>query len=76
MQHEAWLEYQRNGFQWRISDLVTTGSPLAHARWLLNLDSTTQFSELVAERSFPTCPPQTERAPPRQNGCRSDRACL
>ncbi len=60
MQHAAWLEYRRNGFEWLVSDLVTAGSPLTHARWLLNLDEKTQFADLVRERSFPTCPPQTE----------------
>lgn len=60
MQHAAWMEYRRNGFKWRVSDFVTVGSPLAHASWLLNLDSKTQFADLVRERSFPTCPPQTE----------------
>ncbi|MDD4881935.1 MAG: hypothetical protein PHX10_10190, partial [Gallionellaceae bacterium] len=60
MQHAAWLEYRRNGFDWLVSDFVTAGSPLSHARWLLNLDAKTQFADLVRERSFPTCPPQTE----------------
>jgi len=63
MQHAALLEYRRNGFLWRVSDFVTAGSPLAHAQWLLNLDATTEFADLVHERSFPTCPPQTERVP-------------
>jgi hypothetical protein len=63
MQHAALFEYRRNGFLWRVSDFVTAGSPLAHARWLLNLDATTEFADLVHERSFPTCPPQTERVP-------------
>lgn len=62
-QHEAWLEYRANGFEWRVSDLVTAGSPLAHARWLLNLDKKTSFDALVADRSFPTCPPQAEAQP-------------
>ncbi len=60
MQHAAWWEYRRNGFQWMISDFVTAGSPLTHARWLMNLDATTRFADLVRERSFPTCPPQPE----------------
>lgn len=60
MQHAAWLEYRRNGFEWLVSDFVTAGSPLTHAPWLLNLDAKTQFADLVRERSFPTCPPQTE----------------
>ncbi|MGJ7488581.1 hypothetical protein ACSFA2_25170 [Variovorax sp. LT2P21] len=60
LQHAAWQEYQRNGFQWKVSDFVTAGSPLAHGSWLLKLDADTTFSDLVRERSFPTCPPQTE----------------
>ncbi|WP_448005156.1 hypothetical protein [Agromyces bauzanensis] len=59
-QHAAWQEYRRNGFEWLVTDFVTAGSPLAHARWLLNLDKRTSFETLVAERTFPTCPPQTE----------------
>jgi hypothetical protein len=60
MQYEAWREYRRNGFSWRVTDFVTAGSPLAHAPWLLNLDEKTEFPDLVRDRSFPTCPPQTE----------------
>lgn len=59
-QHAAWQEYRRNGFDWLVTDFITAGSPLAHARWLLNLDKRTSFDILVAERTFPTCPPQTE----------------
>ena len=59
MQHAAWLEYRRNGFEWLVSDFVTAGSPLTHAQWLLNLEAKTQFADLVRDRSFPTCPPQT-----------------
>ena len=60
MQHAAWREHRRNGFRWRVSDLVTAGSPLAHASWLLHLDSKTRFDDLKQERTLPTCPPQTE----------------
>ncbi|MFT3815559.1 MAG: hypothetical protein QM740_19680 [Acidovorax sp.] len=60
LQNAAWQEYQKNGFQWKVSDFVTVGSPLTHATWLLNLDAQTQFEDLVRERSFPTCPPQVE----------------
>ena len=63
LQHAAWLEFRRNGFEWLVSDFVTAGSPLTHARWLLNLDGKTQFADLVRERSFPTCPPVTETTP-------------
>ncbi len=58
-QQAAWKEYQENGFQWLVSDLVTAGSPLTHARWLLNPDKGTSFDDLVADRAMPTSPPQT-----------------
>ena len=59
-QHAAWEEYRRNGFTWLVTDFVTAGSPLTHARWLLNLDKKTSFDTLVADRVFPTCPPAVE----------------
>lgn len=68
LQHAAWLEYRRNGFEWLVSDFVTAGSPLAHAQWLLNLDGKTQFADLLRERSFPACPPQTETVPSPKPG--------
>ena len=64
----TWLEYRANGFEWRVSDLVTAGSPLAHGRWLLNLDKKTSLDALIADRSFPTCPPQTEPQPTASPG--------
>lgn len=57
-QHLAWQEHAANGFSWLVSDLITAGSPLTHARWLLNPDKKTPFDQLVADRSLPTCPPQ------------------
>ncbi len=58
LQQAAWREARRNGFSWLVTDLVTAGSPLAHARWLLNPEDVT-LDERVRERSMPTCPPQT-----------------
>ena len=75
LQHKAWLEYGRNGFKWLITDFVTTGSPLAHAQWLLNADSRTSFIDLVHERTFPTCPPQAE-SPSRISACIDTRLCF
>ncbi len=44
--------------EWRITDLVTAGSPLHHARWLLA--STQQpLADLVQQRELPSCPPQS-----------------
>jgi hypothetical protein len=63
LQHAAWREHQANGFSWLVTDFVTAGSPLAHARWLLNADKQVSFDDLVQERTFPTCPPVTEDLP-------------
>ena len=60
-QHAAWREFTGNGFEWRVSDLVTAGSPLTHARWLLNPPKGTEFDQVIADRSMPTCPPQTSQ---------------
>jgi hypothetical protein len=45
--------------RWKISDLVTVGSPLTHAP-LLFAGSVQDFEELKAQREFPTCPPQLD----------------
>ncbi len=63
MQHAAGQEHRQNGFSWLVTDFVTAGSPLTHARWLLNLDRATSFDALVAERTFPTAPPHSELLP-------------
>ena len=60
-QRAAWQESRVNGFSWLVSDLVTAGSPLTHARWLLNPDKSTSFDDQVADRALPTCPPTTTR---------------
>jgi hypothetical protein len=46
-------------FPWRITDLVTLGSPLTYADFLLakNLG---EFEEAKKQREFPTCPPKLE----------------
>jgi hypothetical protein len=61
-QYAAWNEFTGNGFKWLVSDLVTAGSPLTHARWLLNPDKNTPLDQLVADRAMPSCPPQTSVA--------------
>ncbi len=58
----AWQESRVNGFSWLVSDLVTAGSPLTHARWLLNPDKATSFDDQVADRALPSCPPTTTLA--------------
>lgn len=44
---------------WLISDLVTLGSPLAHAPSLL-ADTPEAFAEMLARREVAACPPQFE----------------
>ncbi|MFN0069428.1 MAG: hypothetical protein ACKVYV_17545 [Limisphaerales bacterium] len=44
---------------WRISDLITLGSPLAHAPMLFSR-SRDEFDELKLQREFPTSPPQND----------------
>ena len=45
--------------RWLITDLVTLGSPLAHADFLL-AKSEKDMDERILRREFPTCPPVRE----------------
>lgn len=57
----AFLDLQRTaGCQWRVTDFITLGSPLAHAQVLLarNMD---ELSRRVAARELLACPPALER---------------
>jgi len=58
-QLELWKEQKELGNFWRITDFITLGSPLAHARLLLskNLDD---LNEKINDREFPICPPKIE----------------
>ena len=49
--------------RWLITDLVTLGSPLTHAEFLLakNVD---ELKVKIAQREFPTCPPVRELLDP------------
>lgn len=62
LQFAAWCEYRENGMPWLVTDLITAGSPLCHARILLARDKSTGFDELAQDRVFPLCPPHTELA--------------
>jgi hypothetical protein len=42
---------------WLVTDLVTLGSPVAHATWLL-ADGGADLHTRIRERELPTCPPQ------------------
>jgi hypothetical protein len=49
---------------WRISDLITLGSPLTHAEFLL-ADDEAEVEQAFVERRFATCPPRPD---PMRNG--------
>ena len=53
--------------QWKISDLVTCGSPLTHAEFLV-AKSEDQLYKLKAERTLPTCPPLYESGKNKYTG--------
>lgn len=65
-QRSLWQKLrERHHLPWRITDLVTLGSPLAHADVLL-AESEVAFQEGKRQREFPTCPPEGED--PRDHG--------
>jgi hypothetical protein len=54
-----WKLHRTEGLPWRITDLVTLGSPLAHADVLL-AENDEAFQQGKRQREFPTCPAQPE----------------
>lgn len=59
-QWALWQKYQEKGLPWRITDLVTLGSPLAHADVLLVNGDKEALDLGKAQREFPSCPPAQE----------------
>ncbi|MFJ2407584.1 hypothetical protein ACIOMR_00300 [Pseudomonas sp. NPDC087814] len=55
-QAEAFIEQRNLGNPWRITDLVTLGSPMAHASLLLGR-SVSDFQRRIERREAPACPP-------------------
>lgn len=55
-QRQLWLELRRLGNPWLVTDLVTMGSPLAHAGLLLAKDES-ELRERQEQRELPRCPP-------------------
>ncbi|MGE5285697.1 MAG: hypothetical protein ACM3ML_00535 [Micromonosporaceae bacterium] len=43
---------------WKVTDLITLGSPIAYPELLLADGKPEEFSALIEERQLPTCPPQ------------------
>lgn len=58
-QRALWLEMFRQGHVWRVTDLITIGSPLAHAAILLARDRL-DLLQKVRDRELPTNPPQPD----------------
>jgi hypothetical protein len=58
-QLELWQEMRSLGNPWLVTDLVTLGSPLAHAALLLASDPA-DLQARQRQRELPTCPPQGE----------------
>jgi hypothetical protein len=56
-QSATWRQQRELGVQWKVTDLVTLGSPLAHSSFLMASDRG-DLEKRKAEREFPTCPPQ------------------
>ncbi len=51
--------HEKKPKQWKISDFVTCGSPLTHARFLV-APTKKRLESLVNERTLPVCPPLQE----------------
>ena len=60
LQHEAWRSMRINTQPWLVTDLVTIGSPLTYAQFLL-ADNPKSFKKLKENRSIPVCPPWPEK---------------
>ena len=56
VQNAVWREMRRNTLPWLVSDLVTLGSPLAHAHLLLEHDAEA-FSDKQSQGAYPSAPP-------------------
>jgi hypothetical protein len=55
------LEEKRLGMPWKVTDLITLGSPLTYADFLM-ADSAYPWKDRRRSREMPTCPPQLEDA--------------
>ena len=60
VQYAAWQQVRRNTQPWLVTDLVTVGSPLTYANFLMGANES-EFASAQRDRVLPTCPPQTEQ---------------
>lgn len=59
LQNKLWHEQYSLGNEWLVTDLITLGSPLAHAAILLAHDNQ-DLAARQRQRELPTCPPIPE----------------
>ena len=59
LQHAAWRRQRANTQPWLVTDLVTVGSPLTYADFLIG-DGAAAFAQAKRDRVLPTCPPVSE----------------
>ena len=58
-QFACWKSLHGQLPSWRISDLITIGSPLSHARLLMAMNPF-HLGRKIVDREYPVCPPVTE----------------
>lgn len=61
LQHEAWKAQRRNTQPWLVTDLVTVGSPLTYADFLMT-SGRAELERGQRDRVLPACPPVLERS--------------
>ncbi|MEM9824535.1 MAG: hypothetical protein AAF985_25840, partial [Bacteroidota bacterium] len=59
LQEKLWAQQRLHGNPWLITDLITLGSPLTHAPFLLS-NNNQEFTVRKNDRELPTCPPVME----------------
>ncbi|HUG30214.1 MAG TPA: hypothetical protein VMQ65_06875 [Candidatus Limnocylindria bacterium] len=65
-QRRLWLGLRANGNPWKITDLITLGSPMYFADRLYTKNRA-DFDERVQRRELPKCPPLTDERPKRDD---------
>jgi hypothetical protein len=61
-QRRLWKGLRANGNPWKITDLITFGSPMYFADLLVTANRD-HFDRRIGRREFPTCPPQPDERP-------------
>lgn len=61
LQHRLWRELRHPNYKmrWLITDFITLGSPLTHAKLLMS-DKVMSLDERKGQNEYPECPPRTD----------------